>query len=237
MRIRINCFIEGFNVAYRLAILSFIKHAVRNQSNSFYQSFFNENKVKHKPYSFSAYFHNLTIDNDQIESNEMALTVSSSDADFIIHLINGSQRIKEHSYKTFKIEVNRVELLKRKEILEDRVIFKTLSPILIEDQSKKPLLTDDPNFATEFNFICNNIIYSSLGRSLHRPLDIKNSSIKKAVIKENFHQSYDDYLYFTANHGLFELEGDPRDLRFFYHNGIGLRTGTGFGCLDIVKRR
>lgn len=237
MRVRIYCLIEGFNIAYRLALLSFIKQAIRNQSESFYQSFFSENKMKYKPYSFSAYFNNLSVVNDQIESNEMALYVSSSDADFIIHLINGCQKRKAFTYKTFKIDVTRVELLKEKGIHEEKVIFKTLSPLLVEDKTKKPLLAADPNFEQELNFISNNIIQSSIGRTLHRPLAVRNSSFKKTVIKENFHQNYNDYLYFTANHGVFELEGDPRDLSFFYHNGIGLRTGTAFGCLDIVKRR
>lgn len=237
MRVLIYCLIEGFTIANRLGILSFIKQAVRNQSEAFYYEFFEENKMKHKPFSFSAYFKNLSVVNDQIKSNEMILTVSSSDAEFIIHLINGCQKNKTHTYKTFKIVVTRVELLKEKVIHEHNVIFKTLSPMLIEDQFKKPVLASEANFETELNFISNNIIQSSLGRPLYRPLVVKKSSLRKTVIKENFHQSHDDYLYFTANHGVFELEGDPRDLNFFYDNGIGLRTGTAFGCLDIVRRR
>lgn len=237
MRVRIYCLIEGFTIANRLGILSFIKQAVRSQSESFYSMFFEENKMKHKPYSFSPFFKNLSVVNDQIDSKEMVITVSSSDVEFIIHLINGCQKNKLHTYKNLKIEVTRVELAKSKTIQSDVALFKTLSPVLVEDQRKKPVLASDPNFETELNFISNSIMQSSLGRSLYRPLVIKNNALRKTVVKENFHQNQDDYLYFTANHGVFELEGDARDLNFFYLNGIGLRTGTAFGCLDIVEGR
>lgn len=237
MRVRIYCLIEGFTIANRLGILSFIKQAVRSQSESFYNLFFERNKMQYKPFSFSAFFKSLSVVNDVIKSKEMVLTVSSSDAEFIIHLINGCQRNKSYSYKTFNINVTRVELMKKKPIHNDAVIFKTLSPVLIEDQDKKPVLASDPDFETELNVISNNIIQSSLGRPLYRSLVIRSHSLRKVVVKENFHQIQDDYLYFTANHGVFELEGDCRDLEFFYDNGVGLRTGTAFGCVDIVGRR
>jgi len=38
----------------------------------------------------------------------------------------------------------------------------------------------------------------------------------------------------TCFEGCFRLKGDPRDLQMLYQIGIGLRTGQGFGMVDIV---
>ncbi len=223
-----------FPIKNRLIILSILKDAIRSQSEEFYQSFFIDGKQKTKPYTFSTYFHNLEIKNKEIYADHLAVTVSSSSVQFILFLINGCQETKKFIYKDMLIVLERVELLKEKPIMESQVWMKTLSAILIESKEGEPLLAEHRDFEKELNFIMSKTVQEIEGRSLYQPIKILKSNLRKMVIKENFHQKEGRDLYFTANQGQFLLAGDPRDLTFCYINGIGLRTGVGFGTLEAL---
>ncbi|MCS7200511.1 MAG: hypothetical protein N2327_00440 [Caldimicrobium sp.] len=43
------------------------------------------------------------------------------------------------------------------------------------------------------------------------------------------------YMTLTCFEGHFRLKGDPEDLQALYQMGIGLRTGQGFGMVDVVS--
>ncbi|MGM9987589.1 MAG: CRISPR-associated endoribonuclease Cas6 [Bacillaceae bacterium] len=225
---------EAFQISYRLAILSYIKESIRIQSNEYYQSFFIDNKQKMKPYAFGVYFHNIRTEGDYIHADSLKVTVSSSDVAFIILLLNGCQQVKAFTYKNMTLTLKRVELLREKNINLSQIWMQTISPILIESKEGKPLLVDDENFEREFNYITSKMIVEIEGRSLYQPLKILKHNLHKTVIKENFHQSQNKALYFTAQKGKFLLEGDPRDLMHCYQNGLGWRTGVGFGCIELL---
>lgn len=235
MRVRLHFKIPmTLPLSYRLIILSYLKESIRSQSEGFYNSFFIKGKDKTKPYAFATYFQNLKIKNDAVQADSMNVTISSSSSEFMIYLINGCQQIREFSYKDIKLTLTRVELLREKTINQPQVWLKTLSPILIESKGGKPVLFNQPDFEKEFNFIVSTRIKEIEGRPLYEPLKILKHSLQKAVIKENFHQKQGKELYFTANQGIFLIEGDPEDLKFLYLNGIGLRTGVGFGAVQIL---
>lgn len=42
--------------------------------------------------------------------------------------------------------------------------------------------------------------------------------------------------YFPVTHGSFELKGSPELLKFVVAAGLGQRTGSGFGCLEVSGR-
>lgn len=235
LRVRLNFQISKFPVAYRLLILSYIKQAVRSQSESFYQTFFVNNEKQAKSFVFAPYFRNLEIKDDEIFAHSLLVTVTSSDLEFIIYLINGCQQNKNFSYKNFTLSLTKVEMLKEKTINKSKVWFSTLSPILVETKEGKPILVCSQDFEKELNFISSKIVETIEGRELYQPLKILESNLTKTVIKENYHQTQKNYLYYTANKGRIYIEGDPRDLTFFYQNGLGFRRGSGFGCLDIIE--
>ncbi|WP_445492476.1 CRISPR-associated endoribonuclease Cas6 [Niallia sp. 03133] len=225
--------IESFTLRYRLLLLSYLKEIVRSQSEDFYQSFFVDREKETKEFCFAPYFPNIQIEGDEIVSNTLNLTVSSSNYEMIIHLINGAQQKKEYYYKGSTMKFIGVKMMKEKPIIQSPIWFKTLSPMLIESKDKKPLLAGDENFEKELNIICSKMIESKYGRSLYQPIKILKHHLKKTVIKENLHQKSGD-LFFTGNIGQVLLDGDPRDLNVFYMEGISLRSNQGFGCLDVV---
>lgn len=225
--------IEYFPIKYRLLLLSFIKEITRSQSEEFYQSFFVEREKETKRFSFAPYFPNIRINGELIVSEELNLTVSSTNMEMMIYLINGIQQKREYSYKGRVMKFTGMKMVKEKPIVQSQVWFKTLSPILVESKERKPLLVGDDNFEEELNIISSKIMQSKYGRTLYQPIKILKHQMKKSVVKENLHQSSGD-LYFTGNTGRFLLEGDPRDLRIFYSEGIALRSNQGFGCIDVL---
>lgn len=225
--------IEHFPIRYRLLLLSYLKETIRSQSEEFYQSFFVEREKETKRFSFAPYFPNIQIDGDLIVSESLNLTVSSSDMEMMIYLINGIQQKREYSYKGSVMKYSGMKMIKEKPIVQSQVWFKTLTPILVESKERKPLLFDDDTFEEELNIISTKMMNSKYGRSLHQPLKILKHQMKKSVVKENFHQKSGD-LFFTGNTGKFLLEGDPRDLHIFYSEGIALRSNHGFGCIDVL---
>jgi len=225
--------IDHFPIRYRLLLLSYIKETVRSQSEEFYRSFFVEREKETKRFSFASYFPNIQTEKDLIISDSLNLTVSSSNIEMMIYLINGIQQKREYQYKGSTIRFTGMKMIKEKSITQSQVWFKTLSPILVESKEKKPLLVSDDNFEKELNIISSKMMNSNYGRPLYQPIKILKHNMKKSVVKENLHQTSGD-LFFTGNTGQFLLEGDPRDLNVFYSDGIALRSNQGFGCLDIL---
>lgn len=235
MRVQLYFTISSkFPINYRLIILSYLKESIRSQSNTFYNTFFIENKRETKPYAFAAYFKNIQIKNDVIYADSLSVTVTTSNTEFMIYLINGCQQTREFSYKNINMTLIRCELLKEKSITQSKVWLKTISPILVESKDRKPVLFNHPQFEKELNFIVSNMVREIEGRSLYQPIKILKNNCRRVVIKEDFHQKQDKDLYFTANQGIFLLGGDSRDLMFCYNNGIGLRTGVGFGAVQMI---
>lgn len=225
--------IKHFPLRYRLLLLSYLKETVRSQSEDFYQSFFVEKEKQTKRFSFAPYFPNIRTDGRLIASDSLSLTVTSSNMELMIYLINGAQQNKEYHYKGSTMTFTGMKMIREKTINQSQVWFKTLAPILVESKDKKPLLASDDNFEQELNIISSKMMKSNYGRTLYRPIKILKNKMRKSVIKENFHQISGD-LFFTGNIGEFLLEGDPRDLSIFYSDGIALRSNQGFGCLDVL---
>jgi CRISPR-associated endoribonuclease Cas6 len=233
MRLRLSYSIESFPIAYRLTVMSLIKATVKGNSKNFYQKYFVENAAKTKDYSFACYFPNIRIKDEKIFADRVLVTISSENLTLMMHLLNGSRVGALFEHSGTKMQLDRVEMIKEKKITKPYAWFQTCSPILVEDKQGNPLTASDPNFESELNIISNKIIQSNLGRPLYQPLKIEKNQLKKKVIKENFHQAFKGYLYFTTSAGRFLISGHPSDLTYFYHNGYGLRSQC-FGLVDKI---
>lgn len=223
-----------FPLGHRLGVLAFLKEAVRSQSDEFYDSFFIQKERMSKPYAFATNFRNIKIENEQIHADELIVTVCTSNLEFLIYLLNGCKKLQHFTYRGIEMSLRKVEVLKERSITKPQIWFKTLSPILIETEGGKPILADQDPFVERMNLIMFERIHQLEGRPLYQPLKIVKKKLDKKVVKEDFHQFQDEFLFFTANHGVFLLEGDPRDLSFCYKNGIGKRTGVGFGAVEML---
>ncbi|MCL1632494.1 CRISPR-associated endoribonuclease Cas6 [Sporolactobacillus sp. CPB3-1] len=234
MRARLTFSINGFPLAFRLGVVSFVKECIRSESKTFYHQLFHIRERQCKPFTFAVYFPRLKVQDDTIIADQMIITISSVSYELMMYLFNGSQKNREYLYKKYSMNLSKFELLREKQISSSRIWMTTLSPILVEDKEGKPVLFNQANFEREFNIIMQKRLRSSENRDLYRPLIFRTIRMKKMVIKENFHQDIKDYLYFTTNTGDFLIEGDIRDLEYLYKNGCSLRSQLGFGMVDLL---
>lgn len=233
MRIQFEFQMGKLPISYRLGILSIIKEMVYKGSPDYYQKIFVNNKGELKPFAYSSFIRNLKLENDEIIGDRLILTISSPSYEFIMHLMNGSNRRTEYKYKDFSLTLASKRLLPNPPEFSEQIIFKTLSPMLIENKEKKPLLSNEIEFEVEVNYYANLLANELFNRNLYRPLTILDSEMKKAVIKERVHQEQSDFIFFTGNEGLIQIEGHTKDLKMIYDCGIGLRRSLGFGLLDV----
>lgn len=153
VRIRIHVQVEQVPIAYRMGIVSLFKEAVKRSDQEYYVKLFSQREMR--PYSFAPYLVESKIDNDMIKLKKMLITVSSPDTEFLLHLYNGLNKIKFFQYKGSDWYKQKVEMLKEKDVNSSIVIMKTLSPLLIEDESGKPLSPNDEKFEEQFNYYAN----------------------------------------------------------------------------------
>lgn len=134
------------------------------------------------------------------------------------------------------LRVISVEKQKSESIKSPDVVFKTLSPVIIESKEDKPVLPYCKDFQEEFNRLHEGI-FRELGFD-YSPVELDFDYWKKAVIKHTlrgFRQSAGKSLMFmTGFLGRFRVRGEPEVLNLLYLKGIGVRTGEGFGFVDIA---
>lgn len=233
MRISVSYKVKKIDIAYRMKVYGLIKEAIKLSSKEYYEKLFIHLKNKMKPFTFATYLRNFEFKNDAIDLDEITIIISSPDLEFSVHVFNGIRQLKHYQIGNVDWIQSRLIIHKEKEIVDRKVIFRTLSPLLIEDKNGKPLSPKDSNFELEMNYYADMQISTFAGRNLYEPLTFTPIRFNKRVIKEkNRYLDDDRYLFFTCYHGIFCLEGNPRDLNLIYKLGIGKRS-TYFGMLEF----
>lgn len=235
MRVQLVFEMSEISVTYRLGTLSIIKEMVRKGSSKYYAYLFMQNKKEMKPFTYSTYITDLTIQQEKIFGKELHLTISSPDYEFIMRLMNGCKKGEVYHMKNSNLTLKKKRLLPKTSISKSSVIFRTLSPVLIETKQGKPLLATDDKFNNEFKYAAHLILHRIYGKEPIKPIQVQQTMMTKQVIKENLHQEQNRPLYLTANKGLIQLQGHPDDLQCLYDAGVSMRRSLGFGLLEIVE--
>jgi len=247
-------------------IISALKEADTNYARSVYPDKNMHLKVA-KPFAFSVFLPgNFAIKNEKFKIDEtfeiedlvfcfkknetMSMYVSSYNLEFLLHLYNGFLKLESFQFdEKLTLKINKVFMLNENKINDSEIIYKTMSPILIETIDGKPILPIDVGgnllkekelsiFNSNFNAIHGRILKDIRGSSLYKELVFTPIKIKKQVVKHTLRdfreQTGKPYMTFTTFEGIFKIEGDPRDLKALYQMGIGLRTGQGFGMVEVI---
>ena len=198
MRFKITCeIIEGdsFSQDYRRSILKLFKTGLYKYQDIF-NDFFNSNKTK--KYSWSVYFKNSKFEKGRIylrdEKKEFVINFSVLNNSDSINIFNAFISIK---YKEIKIseelvvKVTGVNKLPHSNIDTNRLIAKTMSPIVCRDHNKD---TGEDIYYTgendEFIEIIKRNLYSELreeyGDYIQKDIEnltINSEKLKKIVVK------------------------------------------------------
>ncbi len=263
MRTLINIKTNCLPIIYRHKIISLIKEALRISDNA-YKEYLYGSKIP-KPFCFNLYIpptrkvHSaeIKIDNRYIirdkvfffpENSYCQLFISSLDYRFILDLYNGLNKIKVFEFSSddnmlingcrIKWQIKKLYVLNEKTINKYKILFKTCSPLVVENKEDKPVLFYEDTFIEELNIIMSKKFKSLIGRDLISELKFKPLNMKKQVVKHTLKEFRErtgkPVMYITANAGTFELRGHPEDLTLIYQIGLGNRTGQGFGMVEVV---
>lgn len=266
---RIKAILEGdiLPIDYRSHFMSFIKEALKvtDLGKEYFEKLYKyeeEGEIRNnkagKPFCFAVRF---LHDKEEFKKEKDILYIKSPiefyistvDPGFLVALYNGllSKRLYPFKMGDGGISKRRnIILLRERKIKENKVVFKTLSPILIEDKNDKPLLPinlednqplfeeseDFVHFLREFNYTSDTILRSVRGEGLKERLDFKPIKLRKEVVKHRVREkNVEPKLYtFTCFSGIFELSGDVEDLNYLYQLGLGLRRAQGFGMVEVL---
>jgi CRISPR-associated endoribonuclease Cas6 len=232
MRFSVSYKLSQLDQSYRMRVYSLIKQAIRLENSQYYYQLFVQAENKMKNFSYSTYLHNFSLDGTTIHLDQITITISSPDMEFAVYCFNGLRKLKEYKVDSDVWIQSKLQLLNERTISNRKVVFQTISSVLIEDKEGNPLSPSDPNYESEINYYANLQIQQFANRNLYEKLKFTPIRMRKVVVKErNRHMKTNDYLYFTTYRGSFLLEGNPQDLQLLYQLGLGKRT-TYFGLLD-----
>ncbi|OUM88537.1 MAG: CRISPR-associated endoribonuclease Cas6 [Bacillus thermozeamaize] len=237
MRLFCSFQISELPIAYRMGLVSLIKESLRISDEDYYMRLY-EGRQQTKPFVFAPFLKNFRIENDQIHLDECHLTISSPDHEFLLHLYNGLQKMKRFDYKQYVFNRKAIRLLPEVTIREPSVVFRTQSPLLVEDENGKPIAPYSPEYELHLQYLADLILRAYRGYGLESPLRVKPLQMKKVVIKERNHEFEDrfgqsQYLFFTAYQGRLLMTGHPEDLQLLYQLGLSKRRNQGFGLLQV----
>ncbi|MCD8510982.1 MAG: CRISPR-associated endoribonuclease Cas6 [Bacillus sp. (in: Bacteria)] len=185
MRFSVAYKVKKLPIGFRMLVLSLVKEALKRSNENYYTSLFIEKKNAMKPFSSAVFLKDYSIENDEIQLEEMTITFSSHDMEFMIYLFNGLQQIKEYHVGKETWFFTSIRMHKEATISSNSVFFRTLSPILIESKEGKPVQPMDSNYEKDFNFYASLRIKELSGRNPHQKIGIKPISFTKKRYQRN----------------------------------------------------
>ncbi|MEK7433015.1 MAG: CRISPR-associated endoribonuclease Cas6 [Cyanobacteriota bacterium] len=264
MRIKIKIKTSKLPQLYNHRFLALIKEAIKLGDPSYKDELYA--KKNPRPFCFSIALppkkemkveklqidKNFTIDANVFYFKDIypLLTITSCDFAFLMNLHNGLIKLKKFRFSSdedmlvngekIELELESSIAINRPEIKNNEIIFKTLSPILIQDSNDKPFLPNDEGFNDLFNEIHNRIFLNKniKGEALYEKLEFIDINTKKQVVKHTISEFREKtkkpFMYLNCFIGTFKVKGHPKDLELLYNMGIGNRTSQGFGMVEVL---
>jgi len=245
IKVRLCCHFEAETVPlpYQMMFVSLIKEILKSSSEEYFNQLYyydhDKRNKQSKNFCFSVFLKNFELKNEHfILKDGLNLNISSPDKLFLVNFFNGLLKTKSFNYKNYFIKLVKVYPLPEKNITEERVTFKTMSPIYLTDKRKKPLSPYDENFTKEYNYLSDKILANYRGEGLSRTIEFTPIQMKKIVVKEKINEfqrnTGKEYMFLESYEGTFSLQGDVSDLRDIYALGVSLRRSQGFGMIEVI---
>lgn len=212
-----------FPIEFRKVIMSLIKNSIKDESISLYDKYYGNTSKKNFTFSFYSKNPKLCNEKFEIEDNSINVSISTSDSIFGYLLMN----VLNHKlYKPYPLGNDNYLILKNirqhkdKIIKTNEIICKTTSPICVCEHKK------GDNKSTRFYSIDSSQFIESIKEKYFVefiPIDCKKTIVRHQKMK------------FETTRGTFKLKGTPYTLQKLYLDGLGSRTGEGFGKFDIIE--
>lgn len=223
---------------YRSIFMALIKSTFKKYDPMLYVKLYgteNQKRKVNKPFTFSVRFPQYKgIEGNKILcGNKVSFLFSSNDKILVTAFYNGlkSNHIIEigNNYPII-FELEHILLLPLKKIQTNKVLFRTISPILVNEKGHN--LDYLSPTRSEFSKAFKKII-AIQANNFQMPctdemIEFEINSMKRLPLS-HYNQTMTSWL------GEFVLEAPANVLQLVYDTGIGVRRSQGFGMLEIVK--
>ena len=231
---------------YAGSLLSLMKLGLSKTDPELFHELYDQHTLKH--FATSVYFPSARFNHDKItlsRENKLVLYFSTSNLKLVTAFYNAftylhlqSQKARKHLVKPIMFDdkyiadVWKPYRVKDQKITKSEQLFKTVSPIVIEDGSKCFLSCTDQSNLDEYNRALRYAINAKVKSNpelagLVDSFKFEPISTKKTV-KREFNMCVE------ATLGMFKLTGDPELLNYLQENGLGIKTGTFNGMIVAI---
>lgn len=245
---------------YRRYFISFVKMAFSDNFDKIYSG------KSVKPFTFSVFLgKNFKTEKDKVRiSLPVKFIFSTGDFEIFAQFYNGVMKMKKENNGINLgggkiLRIKKFFLERPIQITSSSAIFRTVEICILtnpdEDAKnfKRWFITPKDNL-DEFNRIFEkrmNQKYEMIkGRKISAKIRLiplgdeeRQKLVCEGVIPPHFnHESIKDVYvrhyggFLRGFKGVFYLEGEPEMLQFVYDYGLGVRTGQGFGLIDILQK-
>lgn len=220
---------------YRGTIISFFKKAISSYMGGCFYSELYENGTQQKPFTWSIRFEKPIFQGETITlgSKEIEMTLKFGEPKTALIYYSS---LLEQKGKKFLIGngndwvLNSIKMIPEKDIHEEIVVFKVLSPICLRLHNKEKkidryLTVEDENFALEFQRkLEDELPYMKEEIAL---LKYDFSGLKKVIVPVY-------HLKIQVSIGEFIVAGNIKILNYILKNGVGSKRSSGFGLVERV---
>lgn len=223
---------------YRSIFMALIKSVFMKYDPVLYVNLYGTEEQKqkvNKPFTFSVRFpqYKGIEGNKMLCGNKLSLLFSSDEETLVTAFYNGlraKQKITIGENYPIIFELEHIHLLPLKRINTNKVVFKTISPILVNDKGSNLdyLSPAKPEFTRAFKEIIAIQANNFQIPCTEEMIDFEINAMKKLPLS-HYNQTMTSWL------GEFVLEAPTNVLQLVYDTGIGVRRSQGFGMLEIVK--
>ncbi|NLC06571.1 MAG: hypothetical protein GX755_01160 [Syntrophomonadaceae bacterium] len=242
---RVKCVLNSENqnepcvipMDFRRHFISFVKTLLVN--TPYYQRF-NEEKPGYSPYVFGIEF--AKVEGVDTEKQQMFIkppvTVTFSTGLFeLMTEICNSAIDQKGQLNVLGLKLSRINLLPLKQIKSNTVEFRIIGHAALRgennyvDSSDRLHLEEAINTHLQKKVGFVNQVYSESAELPFSPIVVQDDGkLYKSVC-----QHYGGKI--TTLRGRITLSGSPDCLQFLYDYGLGVRTGQGFGLLEVIKQQ
>mgnify|MGYP001184535660 FL=1 len=244
MRVCIKLVPEQTGQASMVIPLDFRRHFISLMKTFLHDSpifsHFISRQPGYSPYVFSIGFNKIiAIDVDEGKMNiqpPIYMTISSGFYEVITEIINAAIKMRDKPV-ILGLKIRRVEMLPMKRTRAPEAEFRICGHAVFRgteeylDGSDVQLLEESINqhMINKFLFFHDLPLTMQEEYSLSPVRVLDNSNYRKGVCHH-----YGGPL--TTLQGRMHLQADPKSMQFLYDFGIGVRSGQGFGLLEVVRQ-
>jgi len=223
---------------YRSIFMALIKSVFMMYDPVLYANLYGTEEQKrkvNKPFTFSVRFpqYKGIEGNKMLCGNKISLLFSSDEETLFTAFYNGlkaKQKITIGVNYPIIFELEHIQLLPLKRIQTNKVLFRTISPILVNDKGSNLdyLSPTKPEFTRAFKEIIAIQANNFKIPCTEEMIEFEINAMKRLPLS-HYNQTMTSWL------GEFVLQAPADVLQLVYDTGIGVRRSQGFGMLEIVK--